>query len=164
MSDKVSPEEGKVFRNKFLATLPPRIRFSEPVRKEFSDDVRATDHIEFMMSTMENYPIYPLHEVTSGSDALDFRRALAYEMVRRQLAHTRSLVVNTNIRNRPGMGTAVRCMLEMHVFAEYLLKDNRLEDWHALEKLYHGRALTSGGWYDIEQEWRRKSHRRTPKT
>jgi hypothetical protein len=47
-------------------------------------------------------------------------------------------------------------MLEMHVFAEYLLKDNRLEDWHALEKLYHGRALTSGGWYDIEQEWEKE--------
>jgi hypothetical protein len=44
-------------------------------------------------------------------------------------------------------------MLEMHVFAEYLLKNNRTEDWHFLEKLYHGRALTSGGWYDIEREW-----------
>jgi hypothetical protein len=44
-------------------------------------------------------------------------------------------------------------MLEMHAFSEYVLHDKRLEDAGLLEKLYHGRAFTPGGWYDIEKEW-----------
>lgn len=50
MSDKASPEEGKSFRDKFLAALPPRIRFSESLRKDFSDDTRAIALHQYFLS------------------------------------------------------------------------------------------------------------------
>jgi hypothetical protein len=153
MSQDAASEEKRAFWLQFIAARPPVVRFSNDSRAVFSEVDRSLDHIEYMMSCMEAHPLFPLEGCSFGSDLLDFRRGLAYEMVLRQLAHTRSLVANTNIRNRPGMGTALRCMLEMHAFSEYVLNGNRLEDAGLLEKLYHGRALTPGGWYDIEKEW-----------
>jgi len=127
------------------------VRFSEDSRQVFPSHI--LDHIEFMMSLLEGHPVFPFEFYSFGSELLDYRRGLAYEMVFRQLDHVRSLVVNTNIRNRPGMGTALRCMLEIYAFAQYLLTDNRLEDAHLLQKLYQGRAFTSAAWYDFEKIW-----------
>lgn len=146
-------EEKLAARLAFVKERPPRVRFTTGTREAFGEDVGSLDHVEFMMSLMEAHPLIPFESITFGSDVLDFRRGLAYEIVLRQLAHTRSLVENTNGRNRPGLGAALRCMLEMHAFSEYLLGENRIEDRGLLEKLYHGRAFTPGGWYDIEREW-----------
>jgi|GEM_PF-6030908 len=163
MSQDATSEEKRAFWLKFIAARPPVVRFSNDSRAVFSEVDRSLDHIEFMMSMMEAHPLFPFEGCSFGSDLLDFRRGLAYEMVLRELAHTRSLVANANIRNRPGMGTAVRCMLEMHAFSEYVLNGNRLEDARLLEKLYHGRALTPGGWYDIEKEWENQQRQPLPK-
>jgi hypothetical protein len=139
----------------FVESRPPQVRFASNIRANFGAETRLLDHVEYMMSLMEAHPLIPFG-FTFGSDLFDLRRGLAYEIVLRQLAHTRSLVANINIKNRPGVGTAVRCMLEMFAFAEYILDEKRIEDGNALEKLYHGRAFTPGGWYDIEQEWERE--------
>src|SRR5437016_545057 len=136
--------ERSAVRKAFLREHPPRIRFSEGVRNELAIHSASLDHVELMMSLMEGHPLIPFEEFTFGSDVLDFRRGLAYEIVARQLAHVRSLVANVNISNQPGVGAALRCMLEMHAFLEYLLAENRLQDRSLLEKLYHGKALTAG--------------------
>ena len=115
------------------------------------------------MCLMEAHPLLPFESCTFGSDLLDFRRGVAYEILLRQLAHTRSLVANTNIKNRPGMGTAIRCMLEMYAFSKYLLEKNRIEDRDVLEKVYQGRAFTPGGCYDFEREWERQHGEPMPK-
>jgi hypothetical protein len=148
-------EEGRMFRKEFTASRPPKVQFASDLKAEFGSEVGPLEHIEFMMSLMEAHPFIPF-DITFGSDVLDFRRALAYEITLRQLAHTRSLVANTNIRNRPGVGSALRCMLEMYAFSEYILTEKVIGDRKLLEKLYHGRAFTPGGWYDIEKEWEKE--------
>jgi hypothetical protein len=150
-----SSEETQAVWKTFTDSRPPKVHFSDELRKEFGTDARLLDHIELMMSLMEGHPLVPFN-ITFGSDLLDFRRALAYEIVLRQIAHTRSLVVNTNIRNRPGVGTSLRCILEMFAFSEYILSNKVIADRNLLEKLYHGRAFTPGGWYDIEREWEKE--------
>lgn len=162
MFDDVA-EEKRALWGKMVAARPPAVRFSKESRISFSKIDRSLDHIELMMCLMEAHPLLPFEGCTFGSDLLDFRRGIAYEMVLRQLAHTRSLVANANIKNRPGMGTAVRCMLEMHAFSQFLLDKSRIEDRALLEKLYHGRAFTPGGWYDIEREWESRHGEPMPK-
>jgi hypothetical protein len=157
-----SSEEKYAIWKAFTDARPPRIHFSHELRKAFESESRLLDHIEYMMSLMEGHPLIPF-KLTFGSDLLDFRRGLAYEIVLRQLAHTRSLVANTNIKNRPGVGTALRCMLEMVAFAEYILVENVIDNRNALEKLYYGRAFTAGGWYDIEREWEKEHNVPIPK-
>jgi hypothetical protein len=158
--DDASAEKIRAFRIKYLAEKPPMVRFSEDSRQAFQS--HFLDHIEFMMSLLEGHPVFPFESYSFGSELLDYRRGLAYEVVFRQLGHVRSLVVNTNIRNRPAMGTALRCMLEIYAFARYLLTDNRLEDVHLLEKLYQGRAFTSAGWYDFEKIWMKEKGEAMP--
>lgn len=150
-----SSEEKQAVWKKLIETRPPQVRFADGIRTGFGKETRILDHIEFMMSLMEAHPLIPF-EITFGSDLLDFRRGVAYEIVLRQLAHTRSLVANTNIKNRPGVGTALRCMLEILAFSEYIHREKVIDDRNLLEKLYLGRAFTPGGWYDIEQEWEKE--------
>src|SRR5208337_4688721 len=128
MSQDATSEEKRALWRAMIAARPPAVRFSNESRISFSEIDRSLDHIELMMCLMEAHPLLPFESCTFGSDLLDFRRGIAYEMLLRQLAHTRSLVANTNIRNRPGMGTAIRCMLEMYAFSKYLLEKNRIED------------------------------------
>ncbi len=163
MFDDTASEEKRAFWRTMISARPPAVRFSSESRVLFSKIDRSLDHIELMMCLMEAHPLLPFEGCTFGSDLLDFRRGIAYEMVLRQLAHTRSLVANTNIRNRPGIGTAIRCMLEMYAFSTFLLEKNRIEDRALLEKLYHGRAFTPGGCYDIEREWENQHGEAMPK-
>src|SRR6185437_4527513 len=128
----VSPDDKRAFRARFLEERPPHVRFSPEIREAFADELGPLEHLEFMMSVMEAHPFWPFEEITFGSDVLDFRQGLAYEIVLRQLAQTRSLTVNTNARNRPGMGTALRCMLEMYAFSEYVTAKERIGDRNLL--------------------------------
>ncbi len=163
MPRKMVPDEQRRVWVNHMAQHPPHVRFSSDSRTAFAEIDQCLDHIEFMMSLLEAHPLIPFERYTFGSDLLDFRRGVAYEIVLRQLAHTRSLVANVNIGNRTGIGTALRCMLEMHAFSEYLLDEDRLGDAGFLEKLYHGRALTPGGWYDIEKQWQAQHQGPMPK-
>src|SRR5947209_6665586 len=129
-----SSEEKYAIWKAFTDARPPKVHFSKELRKEFGVESRLLDHIEYIMSLMETNPLI-LINFTFGSDLLDFRRGLAYEIALRQLAHTRSLVANSNIGNRPGGGAALRCMLEMVAFAEYILTDTVVDNRNALEKL-----------------------------
>src|SRR6185437_14292500 len=124
--DQSKLAENQSFQSSFLSHRPPRIRFSESVRaKVASQEQNPAEHLEFMVSLMEVHPLIPFEQYTFGSDEWDMRRAIAYEILLRQLAHVRSFVVNANIGNGPGMGTALRCMLEIHAFCNYLLADGR---------------------------------------
>jgi hypothetical protein len=97
-------QEKHDFWLKAIATNPPRVRFSHEIRTGLPENQRSFDHVVFMMFSLENHPLIPFAKYTFGSDLLDFRRGVAYEVVLRLLAHVRSFVANVNIRNRPGAG------------------------------------------------------------
>ncbi|HZW92579.1 MAG TPA: hypothetical protein VFF64_06370 [Candidatus Eremiobacteraceae bacterium] len=160
-SSEVSPPlestprpEGRLhFQQEFLRAHPPRVRFAADIREGNRADPSKVDHFEFMMALMEAHPIIPLEVCTFGSDLLDARRALAYQIIIRQLGHTRSLVANANIRNRVGVGTSLRCMLEMYAFAQFFNQPDRLSDYRLIEVFLLGQSFAVGGWYEWEHVW-----------
>src|SRR5947209_17101440 len=113
----------------------------------------SLEHFEYMMALMELHPIIPFEECSFGSDLLDDRRALGYHIIQRQLGHSRSLVVNANIRNRVGVGVSLRSMLEMYAFARFFQEENRLENHQLIEVFLQGQAFATGGWYEVEKVW-----------
>ena len=111
------------------------------------------DHIEFLMVWLENHPLIPLSQYTFGSHLLDTRRAIAYEVIARMLAHLRSFVVNANICNKPGVGTALRCMLDVYALIQYLQTGERLRDEVILDKFLSGQQFATGSDYYLKREW-----------
>ena len=136
-----------------IANNPPRVRFSEEIRSKLAERSVTFDHIEFMMFTLEHHPLIPFEEYSFGSDLLDFRRGVAYEIALRLLAHVRSFVANMNIRYRPGAGAALRCMLDIYALLAYLSVDKRLEDKLLLEKFLVGQSFATGADYWLKKEW-----------
>ncbi len=130
---------------------PPQVRFSGELRQVITERPQTLDHIEWMMFLMEHHPFLPFEECTFGSELLDVRRALAYDIVLRQLSHTRSVVLNANIRNRPGVGAATRCVLEVYALARFV--SLHLDDARLLELLLTGQSFAPGGTYDLERIW-----------
>ncbi len=141
------------FWRRAIDAKPPRVRFATEIRDALVGREHIFDHIEFMMFSLEHHPLIPFEKYTFGSDLLDFRRAVAYEIVLRLLAHARSFVANVNIRNRPGAGTALRCMLDMFALMKYLAADNRLQDRNLLEKFLCGQSFATGAYYFLNKEW-----------
>jgi hypothetical protein len=143
----------------FIAEHPPRVRFSKEIRDAAGvDQERSLNYLEFMTSLMELHPMVPFELCSFGSDLLDARRSLAYHIVIRQLSHTRSLIANVNIRNRAGVGTSLRCMLEVNAFTNFLSDNQRLNDRELLERFLTGMAFlggnkASGSWWELEREW-----------
>jgi hypothetical protein len=158
MTDSANPDEKLRFRQEFLRNYPPRIRFAPELRLGQSPAELATlDHFEFMVAVMQAHPIFFFEECSFGSDLLDARRALAYHIIVRQLGHARSLIVNANIRNRVGVGTALRCMLEIYAFAKFFDSTERLNDDRLMELFLLGQSFAIGGWYELEKVWQ-ESH------
>jgi hypothetical protein len=145
------------FWQEFIRTHPPRFRFASDVRNAAAAGDHTIDHFEFMLAIMEAHPIVPFEACSFGSDLLDARRALAYQMVIRQVGHARSLIANANIRNRVGVGTSLRCMLEMYAFAHFFAQEDRLKDYRLIELFLMGQSFATGGWYELEQVWK-ESH------
>jgi hypothetical protein len=146
-----------------LQMHPPKVRFDVSIRDEQIDGKSAVDHFEYMMVLMELHPVIPMEECSFGSDLLDDRRALAYHIIQRQLGHCRSLVVNANIRNRVGIGLALRSMLEMYAFARFFQKEDRLQDARLIEVFLHGQSFATGGWYELEKAWQETHSEPLPK-
>jgi hypothetical protein len=147
----MTDEEKHQFWVGVVTDNPPQVRFSGELRQAMTVRPRSLDHIESMMFLMEHHPFLPLKECTFGSELLDVRRALAYDVVLRQLAHTRSVVSNANIRNRPGVGAAARCVLEVYALARFV--SLHLDDSRLLELLLTGQSFAPGGTYDLERVW-----------
>jgi hypothetical protein len=158
-----SPEEKSRFRREFLQAQPPRIRFSSAIREAKQAEAGRIDHFEFLMALMEAHPMIPFESCSFGSDLLDVRRALAYQIVLRQLGHARSLVVNANIRNRTGVGVSLRCMLEMYAFAHFFHQENRLNNYRLIEVFLLGQSFATGGWYELEKAWKESHNEPLPK-
>ena len=136
----------------------PRIGFSPEIRTALSDSTDRLDYFEAMTILLECHPLLPFNEKFSfGSELLDYRRALAYEIIIRLLGHCRSLVANTNILNHIGTGVALRCMLEIYAFLIYLRNNNYANDSIFIDKLLHGSIFSSGEWYEYEKVWKEKN-------
>jgi hypothetical protein len=145
--------EKDAFRKKALEAQPPLVRFTDQIRESLGQRASACDHIEFMMWLLESHPLIPFEKYSFGSDLLDFRRALAYEILLRILAHVRSLVANVNIVNRPGAGAAVRCILDMNALLTFLDTENRMNDEGLLDTFLGGQSFAKGADYFLNQEW-----------
>jgi hypothetical protein len=140
-------------KSKSSAELP-QVKFSSEVRGKLLDNKDKIDYFEAMMIMMEVHPFFPLNrEFSFGSDVLDLRRALTYEVILRQLGHSRSLVANTNFFNHIGTAVALRCMLELYAYLVFLHETKSKEDQKFLDKLLHGSIFSSGEWYDYEKVW-----------
>jgi hypothetical protein len=146
-----------------LQAHSPKVRFEDSLRNAGIGDKSMLDHFEFMMAVMELHPIIPFEECSFGSDLLDDRRALAYHIIQRQLGHSRSLVVNANIRNRAGVGISLRSMLEMYAFVRFFQEENRLEDDRLIEVFLQGQSFATGGWYELEKVWQEEHNEPFPK-
>jgi hypothetical protein len=135
------------------------VRFSKEIRDAVgADQERDLDYLEFMTSLMELHPMVPFELCSFGSKLLDARRSLAYHILIRQLSHARSFIVNVNIRNRAGIGTSLRCMLEMIAFTDFFSDNQRLNDCELLERFLTGMAFLggnweSGSWWEFERVW-----------
>lgn len=140
-------------QREFIRTHPPRIRFATDIRDASASEEATLDHFEFMMALMEAHPIIPFEDCSFGSDLLDARRALAYHIVIRELGHARSLIVNTNIRNRVGVGISLRCMLEIYAFVKFFCMENRLKEYRLIELFLLGQSFATGGWYELKKVW-----------
>lgn len=109
-----------------------------------------------MMILFECHPFLPFTKKFSyGSDLLNYRKAIAYEVILRLLGHCRSLVANTNIYNHIGTGVSLRCMLELYSFLVFL-NNGEADDFNQLDKLLHGCPFFSGEWYEYEKSWARQ--------
>lgn len=143
----------------FIATRPPRVRFAKEIRAATGAEGEGSlNYLEFMTSMMELHPMVPFELCSFGSDLLDARRSLAYHIVIRQLSHARSLIANANIRNRVGVGTSLRCMLEVNAFTNFVCDNQRLNDRELLELFLTGQAFlggnwASGSWWEFETAW-----------
>jgi hypothetical protein len=145
-----------------IEKCPPRIAFTQEMRSALPTLDGIFDHIEFLMIWLENHSLIPLSQYTFGSDLLDTRRAVAYEVVIRVLAHLRSFVVNANIRNKPGTGAALRCMLDVYALIEYLQGDGRLQDEVLLDKFLSGQQFARGSDYFLNREWSKETGQPLP--
>jgi hypothetical protein len=136
----------------------PRVRFSADIRGKLVDYSDRLDYFEGMTILLETHPFFPFGNKFSLGDILDYRRALAYEIIIRFLGHCRSLIANSNTFNHIGTAVALRCMLELYAFLIYLKHNNYKDDAKFLEKLLHGSFLSSGSgeWYEYEQVWKQK--------
>lgn len=133
----------------------PRVQFSPVIRDKLRDSSERSDYFESMTILLEYHPLLPFSEDFSlGDDILDYRRALAYEIIIRLLGHCRSLVANTNILNHIGTAVAVRCVLEIYAFLIYLKKNAAEFDAKFFYKLLHGSIFSSGEWYEYEKVWK----------
>jgi hypothetical protein len=146
-------QEKQTVWSQAIAANPPRVRFSEDLRDGLATKAKSFDHIEFMMFTLEHHPLIPFDKYSFGSDLLDFRRGVAYEIVLRLLAHVRNFVANINVRNRPGAGAALRCMLDIYALLVYLSAENRLQDKLLLENFLIGQSFATGADYWLKKEW-----------
>jgi hypothetical protein len=160
MSGKPEHSAGKEQAHKeFIAKRPPRVRFAKEIRDAAGEDEeRRLNYLEFMTSLMEMHPMVPFELCSFGSNLLDARRSLAYHVMIRQLSHTRSFIANVNIRNRTGMGTSLRCMLEMIAFTDFFSDNKRLNDCEMLERFVTGMVFlggnwASGSWWEFERTW-----------
>ena len=142
-----------LFWRKQIEKCPSRIAFSQDARLALLDLDGTFDHIEFLMIWLENHPLIPLHQYTFGSHLLDTRRAVAYEVVLRVRAHLRSLVVNVNIRNKPGIGTALRCLLDIHALLRISKRVIGYRTRPFLEKFLSGQQFAKGSDYFLNREW-----------
>jgi hypothetical protein len=158
-----SQEERERVQKEFLQAFPPRVRFDSSLRTVELGKTRSLEHFEYMMALMEMHPTIPFEECSFGSDLLDDRRALAYHIFQRQLGHSRSLVVNANIRNRIGVGAAIRCMLEMYAFVQFFNQVDRLSNHKLIEVFLNGQSFATGGWYEYEKAWNETHSEPVPK-
>jgi hypothetical protein len=132
----------------------PRVRFSVDFRNGFSGNKDLLDEFEGITILLENHPFHPFgREFSSGSDVLDYRRALSYDVIIRLLGHCRSLIANANEFNQIGTGVAVRCILELYAFLHYV-KEHCLNEERTLEKLLHGTVFFRGNWLAYEKAWK----------
>jgi len=135
----------------------PQIRFSTEIRTALADSIDRLDYFEAMTILLEYHPLLPFNEDFSFcSDVLDYRRALAYEIIIRLLGHCRSLIANANVFNHIGTAVALRCMLELYAFLIYLKNSNYINDVKFIDKLLHGSIFSSGEWYEYEKVWKEK--------
>lgn len=134
----------------------PRVRFSSDIIDKFPDYSDRLYHFEAMTIFLECHPFFPFNDEFSFGEILDYRRALAYEVIIRLLGHCRSFIANTNIYNHIGTAVALRCMLELNAFLIYLKDHNYKDNVIFLEKLLHGQIFSSGEWYEYEQVWKEK--------
>lgn len=134
----------------------PRVRFSPDIRDKLIDYSDRLDYFEAMTILLEYHPFLPFDDKFSLGDILDYRRALAYEVIIRLLGHCRTLIANSNIFNHIGTAVALRCVLELYAFLIYLKDNNYKDDAKFLDKLLHGSILSSGEWYEYEQTWKEK--------
>lgn len=163
MEQGSSPQdEATVFQKSLVKKNPPKIRFDDALHAQAATTHSSLDHFEFMMVMMELHPVVPFEDCSYGSDLLDNRRALSYQIFQRQLGHCRSLVANANIRNRVGVGVSLRAMLEMYAFANFFHDKDRLQDEKLLNRFLHGQAFTPGGWYELESFWQDKHGKPLP--
>ncbi len=146
-----------------VAAQPPRVRFDQELRASLASREGSFEHFEFLMHMLELHPLIPFAEYTFGSELLNFRRAVAYEVVLRLLAHARSFVANFNIRNRPGCGSAIRGMLDIFAFMTYLRSEGLLNDAALLEKLLTGQSFATGADYFLQREWQNETGGPIPK-
>jgi hypothetical protein len=163
MTQTVDNQEKFEVWKKLLQAHSPKVRFDDSLRSAEIGNKSMLDYFEFMMAAMELHPIIPFEECSLGSDLLDDRRALAYQVIQRQLGHSRSLVVNANIRNRAGVGTSLRAMLEMYAFARFFQEENRLENSRLIEVFLQGQSFATGGWYELEKLWQEEHNEPLPK-
>lgn len=137
----------------------PRVRFSRDICLK-AKELERLEYFEAMTTLLECHPI--LAELNLGSDQLNLRKSLTYEILLRILGHLRSIVANANIYNHIGTAVAVRCLIEMYGFVIYLIETETLLNAVAVEKLLYGSVFTKGELYEYETAWLQKNSEPLP--
>ena len=138
----------------------PVVSFSSGLREKIIDQDKV-EYLEGMLTLLECHPM--LASMSLKNDTLDYRKYLAYEIILRQIGHTRSLVANSNCFNHIGTAVALRCMIELYAFTSYLVETDTLKDEVSLDKLLHGGVFSSGDWLPIKKVWPNKNNGNIPK-
>ncbi|MCK5100527.1 MAG: hypothetical protein KAR45_20625, partial [Desulfobacteraceae bacterium] len=143
----------------------PTIKFSNSLKK-YSKKARDTiEHFEAMLTLLEAHPFLPVNESFSlGSQSLNDRKTLAYEVIIRQIGHSRSLIANANIFNHIGMSVALRCMIELYAFVKFLHDKKDEMDESEWNILLNGSTNSRGEFYEYEIFWEKEFGKPPPRS
>jgi hypothetical protein len=134
----------------------PTIKFTNDLRGKLNQAVEALDHYEGMLTLLEGHPFLSLADgFCLGSDMLNYRLLLVYEIILRQIGHSRSIIANANIYNHVGMSVSLRCMLELYAFVVYLNSRKDSFDENNWELLLNGSTKSSGELKEIKMVYKK---------